>query len=259
MKQPDYQSPDGAIQLYHGDCLELFGDLPWLDAVVTDPPYSSGGMFRGDRMSSTGDKYQSTGAATVHADFSGDNRDQRSFALWMSMWLSKALDATKPGGVVACFSDWRQLPTVTDAIQCGGWVWRGIVPWDKVNGRPHPNRFRNQCEYLVWGTAGGRDASLEGAKYHPGILRQSAPSTEERQHSTQKPVEIMEAIIQVAPLGGIVLDPFMGSATTGIACIRQGRRFIGVEKVRRIFDDAVARIETELKTPRLFVVEPGEA
>jgi site-specific DNA-methyltransferase (adenine-specific) len=77
------------------------------------------------------------------------------------------------------------------------------------------------------------------------------PSTEERQHSTQKPVEIMETIIQVAPLGGLVLDPFMGSGTTAIACIRQGRRFIGVEKVWRIFDDAVARIETELQQPAL--------
>lgn len=260
MRQPDYQSPDGAIRLYRGDCMELFADLPWLDAVVTDPPYSSGGMFRGDRAASTSTKYQATGLAEYLPEFTGDSRDQRSFLLWCSQWLAKALDATKPGGVVACFSYWRQLPTMTDAIQCAGWLWRGIVPWDKVNGRPHPNKFRNQCEYLVWGTAGARSDDKAGATYHPGILRQMPPTGDERVHSTQKPVEIMETIIQIAPPGGLVLDPFMGSGTTGVACIRQGRRFIGVEKVPRIFDDAVARIEDELKAPRLFVVAPeGDA
>ncbi len=117
----------GDVTLYLGDCLEVLPTLAAgsVDAVVTDPPYSSGGAFRSDRNAQPSAKYVQTDSDyTCRDEFAGDNRDQRSFLAWATMWLSKSFRATSRGGVVMVFSDWRQLPTMTDAIQCGGWVWR---------------------------------------------------------------------------------------------------------------------------------------
>lgn len=97
----------GDATLYHGDCLEVFLSLNGIDALITDPPYSSGGMVRSDRMASTRSKYQSSDVITEHPLFSGDNRDQRSFGYWMALWLGAALRSSKPAALCALFSDWR--------------------------------------------------------------------------------------------------------------------------------------------------------
>lgn len=239
--------------LFFGDALEILPTLDQVDAVITDPPYSSGGMTRGDRMLSTRDKYQKSGElVTEHPEFSGDNRDQRGFLAWASLWLMHAMAITAPGGACVLFSDWRQLPTMTDALQAGGWVWRGVLPWDKVNARPIPNRFRAQCEYVVWGSNGPRPMDMRdpSAAYLPGIVTAQAPKT--REHSTQKPVEIMRTLCDIAPRGGLILDPFLGSGTTGVAALQGGRRFIGIEKDARIFSRACRRIEAAEKQRDLF-------
>jgi site-specific DNA-methyltransferase (adenine-specific) len=252
----------GGLTLYQGDAIELLPELARqgvrIDALVTDPPYSSGGMVRGDRMQSTRDKYQSTAVDVEHPEFTGDNRDQRGFIAWATLWLMYALEITKPGGVAALFSDWRQLPSMTDALQAGGWVWRGVVPWDKVNARPMPNRFRAQCEFVAWGTNGPRDFGTEGAEYHPGILTERAPPAADREHATQKPIGIMATLCRVAPVGGLVLDPFAGSGTTLIACAEIGRDCIGFEKSPQIFDRTCARLEAHAKQARLLPAAPLE-
>lgn len=237
-----------SVTIICGDCMHIIPQISMVDAVITDPPYSSGGMVRGDRMTSTRTKYQSTSVDVEHPDFTGDNRDQRGFVAWASLWLSLCLDITAHGGACCLFSDWRQLPCMTDALQAGGWVWRGIVPWDKVISRPMPNRFRAQCEYVAWGTNGPRNFSTEGASYHDGIFRESPPNISERVHTTQKTVGLMENLVAIAPEGGTVLDPFMGSGTTGAACIRTGRKFVGIEKDSNYFDIARKRLESEVET-----------
>lgn len=242
----------GRATLYLGDCIEIIPTLPQIDALICDPPYSSGGMVRGDRMGSTRDKYQSSDVKVEHPEFTGDNRDQRGFLAWSSLWLMLALDRAKPGAVAALFSDWRQLPTVTDALQSGGWVWRGLLPWDKLMARPMPNRFRQQCEFVAWGTNGPRDFSTDNADYHPGILTEKPPTNDDRVHSTQKPVGIMRILSRISPKGGIILDPFMGSGTTGVGAIDEGRDFIGIEKDPRIFEIACKRIDAAQSQGNLF-------
>lgn len=242
--------------LHLGDCLEYLRTLPdgSVDAVVTDPPYSSGGMVRGDRMMSTRDKYQSSDVVTEFATFTGDNRDQRGFAYWCALWLSEARRVTKQGGMLCIFTDWRQLPTTTDAIQAGGWVWRGIVPWDKVVARPMPGRFRAQAEYMVWGTNGPRDFSTKDEpEYGVGVFRHQTTPTDEREHSTQKPVELLKDIVVVAcPEGTTILDPFAGSGTTGVAAIRMGRNFIGCEISPEYHAIATRRLKEAEQADGLF-------
>ena len=136
----------------------------------------------------------------------------------------------------------RMRATTTDAIQAGGWVWRGVVPWHKPSGRPVQGRWANSCEYVVWGTNGPRDLLALDGKALPGFYQSSAPR--EREHITQKPVDVMRGLVKIAPEGGTILDPFMGSGTTGVAAMLEGRLFVGVEMVEHYAEVAKRRILT---------------
>lgn len=215
------------VTLYNADALAVLASLPTAsaDALITDPPYSSGGLVRGDRTQGAASKYVGFGSkGGTHADFTGDNRDQRSYGYWASLWLGEALRVVRPGGVVLLFTDWRQLPATSDAMQSGGWVWRGIVPWVKPFARPIRGRFKSQAEYVLWGSAG--PMPLEGACL-PGFFQGAAPR--ERDHMTQKPLDVMRGLMQIVADGGTVLDPFAGSGTTGVAALLEGRSFVGSE------------------------------
>ena len=238
---------DGAT-LLHGDCLELMKDIPdgSVDMVLTDPPYSSGGLFAGDRKQSTRAKYcveKYKGSARFQ-NFSGDNMDQRSFTEFMRMVLSKCRQKAKPESIAAVFVDWRNLAAMTDAIQAAGWIYRGIVVWDKGQSRPVLNRFRNDCEYVVWGTNGQRKVDRKpGAIVLPGCYHIKGVSSKNKHHQTEKPVELLECLLAICPEGGMVLDPFIGSGSTGVACIRTKRDFTGIELDKRYFETAKERIE----------------
>lgn len=229
--------------IVQGDALTLLRETPpnSVDAIITDPPYSSGGQYRGDRAAGSRDKYLTEGKHLPM--FSGDNRDQRGFLTWMTMILTEGFRVLRPGEVVALFTDWRQLPTVTDAVQAAGFVWRGIAVWTKVNARPQKGRFSAANEFIVWGTKGPRPAD---GPCHPGAWQISPPRSCDRIHATQKPEELMREVVAIAPENGLVLDPFVGSGTTGVAALQTGRRFLGFELDGHAFKSAEARlIETE--------------
>lgn len=246
------------IKVIHGDTLKVLPtlDADSVDAVITDPPYSSGGLHSTSRKQSAGQKYMTVQGNYV--DFSGDNRDQRSFLLWFNLWLTEALRIAKPGGIIAVFTDWRQLPSVTDALQVGGVVWRGIIPWHKPNGRRQQGRYANTCEYVVWGTNGGRP--LEGGSLG-GFWQQSTPAKAKRFHMTEKPVELMEFLLGLVPEGGTVLDPFAGSGSTLVAAQNLGLNAIGVEALAhnvQIMKDRLAANEQTLWAKTAETIKEGE-
>lgn len=222
-------------RIYHGDALRVLPtlDTATVDAVICDPPYNSGGRTSEDRRRGTiRDKY-TTGRRgdLVHElpEFPGDNRDQRSWITWCTLWLSECLRVTVPGGSLLMATDWRQLPAATDAIQAAGWIWAGIVTWVKPRGRSRPTRggFWRQTEYFVWGTHGRLRTDHE--VYLPGVIEAAAPGARERRHPTEKPLDLMRELVRIAPPNGLILDPFAGSGTTGQAALEEGRRFLGVE------------------------------
>lgn len=219
-------------KLFHGDSLKI---LPTIEsgscqAVVTDPPYSSGGLHTSDRIRDTKDKYVVTGTKKVAPSFAGDNRDQRSYLTWCTLWLLECYRILAPGSPILVFTDWRQLPTVTDAIQAAGFVWRGVAVWDKTQGvRPNKGSFRQQAEFIVYATKGARPKPAADAPCLPGVFRHAPLSGGGKLHQVGKPVPLMNELIAIAPLGGRVLDPFMGSATTGVAALETKREFIGIE------------------------------
>lgn len=241
---------DGAITIYHGEALNVLASLEpsTIAAVVADPPYSSGGMFRSDRSGSGVEKYQ--GWTRTHADgvkdgprnqpgdFGGDSRDQRGYFAWSALWLSQTWRLAAPTAQVFVFTDWRQFPVTTDSVQAGGWTWRGVCVWDKGVGRPMKGRFRNHLEYVVWGSHGAMPLAEDGV--YPSTLLKHAPPGTDRVHVTQKPLPLLQELLSIAPTG-IVLDPFMGSGTTLLAAKNLGRRAVGIEIEERYCEIAAKR------------------
>jgi site-specific DNA-methyltransferase (adenine-specific) len=222
MIKPYYQ--DETITIYNGDALQIIPQLTNIGAVITDPPYSSGGAHRSDRTASTVTKYVQTGTQAYRPEFAGDGRDQRSFLAWCTLWMNAAYNVATPGAPIVSFIDWRQLPILSDAVQAGGWIWRGVAVWDKGFGRPRPGGFSNATEFALWGTKG----PLESREAYPaGVFRSPVPK--DRQHITQKPEGVMSWILKVVPEGATVLDPFMGSGTTLKAAKEAGLKAIGIE------------------------------
>jgi site-specific DNA-methyltransferase (adenine-specific) len=221
-------------RLHHGEALAFLHSLPSgsVDAIITDPPYSSGGTHMTARTQrDTRTKYviKSDKARKDLEGFTGDNRDQRSWVLWCTLWLTECLRVAKPGAPVVLFTDWRQLPSTTDVLQAAGATWRGVFPWLKPAGRPGgPGRFRNAAEYAVWGSNGDMPAR-EDVGYLPGYHIESIRRSD-KHHITGKPTELMRTLVRCCPPGGVVLDPFAGSGTTGVGAVLEGRRFIGAEQ-----------------------------
>lgn len=217
--------------LHEGDALTILPTLTahQVDAVICDPPYNSGGRTNtARRAQGARDKYVSGDAAHLLPDFGGDNRDQRAYTYWLSTVMALSLKTARPGASVLVFSDWAQLPATSDALQAGGWTWRGIVPWRKPISRPQRDGFRRECEYVLWGSL-GEPRRHAPTVYLPGWLEGSQPRGKARVHITQKPVPVMRQLVRIAPEGGLILDPFTGSGTTGVAALEEGRRFIGIE------------------------------
>jgi site-specific DNA-methyltransferase (adenine-specific) len=217
--------------IHCGEAYDWLRSLPSasIDAVVTDPPYCSGGLHTSARQKSTAEKYVLRGHHEARPDFDGDARDQRSFTTWAFMWLLQCYRVMRPGGSVVCMIDWRQLPAMTDAIQAAGFTWRSVGVWDKTDAaRPRANGFRQQAEFWVWATRGRINADPVHA-YLPGLLRTRIESAAKRQHQTQKPVDLMRMLVQIAPPGGMIIDPFAGSGSTGVAAIMERRQFAGCE------------------------------
>lgn len=249
---PYYQAGD--VTIYHGEALHILPHLEDVAAIVTDPPYSSGGAFRGDRMASTTAKYVDSATLAYRPEFAGDNRDQRGYFAWLALVMAGAACSARPGAVFAVFTDWRQLPTTTDAVQAGGWTWRGIAVWDKTGStRPRTGGFSAQCEYVVWGSLGPLDGKanpvhppgvvhadpveLEGA---PGLV--TIPTEKDKRHIAQKPEPVMEWLLSVCPPGGVIVDPFLGSGTTLVAAKLQGRRAVGIDTDERYCAMAASRL-----------------
>ena len=227
-----------------GESLSVMRSMPagCVDGVITDPPYSSGGQYRGDRVNGTEAKYGGSDFHGNHDEFAGDSRDQKAYMLWTSIWVSEAMRVCRTGGAVAVFTDWRQLSATIDAVQAGGAIFRGVFVWDKTEGaRPVLGRPRNQCEFSVWGSFGPMPMS------GPALSGCVTQSVGEKHHRTGKPVKVMRELVRMVPVGGIVLDPFCGSGSTGVAAITEGRRFLGIEMVEPIYQTAVARLSGTIR------------
>lgn len=233
--------------IFHGNMLGVIQKFQpgTFDAVITDPPYASGGWSASERARSTNQKYSSMSPDKALPDFEGDNLDQRSWTNWMTEWLFEVKKACKTGAPICLFIDWRQYPSLTDALQRAGWRWRGTLVWDKMTSRPQRGRFRQQSEYIVWGSNGAMPVDRP-VECLPGVFRYSNPQN--RIHITQKPLQLMRDLVKICVPGGRILDPFAGSGTTVLAAVQEGYEGVGIEVTDAYYKLGTDRIRMALES-----------
>lgn len=215
----------GDCTLYEGDCLEVMPTLGQFDAVVTDPPY---GIGEGARKTQTRQRVaggNSAAKADQNTYAGGDWDTKPASAETIEMIRAQAARQIIFGG------NYFDLPPSS--------CW---LVWDKQNGS---NDFAD-CE-LAWTNL---NMAVRRVYWRwNGMIRKG---DDVREHPTQKPVGVMEWCLGHVPDAETILDPFMGSGTTGVACANLGRKFTGIELDPDYFDIACKRIEDAYKQPRLF-------
>lgn len=256
------------IDLRLGDCLDVLRTLPdgCVDAVVTDPPYSSGALHIGGKQRDTSEKYTSPtmghwSQEKGYPTYCGDNCDQMTWILFARAWLMECYRASKEGAHLYVFCDWRQLGAAIMAMQMGFWQYRGVVVWDKGNSAraPRAGLWRHGAEFLLWG-AKGKPWSVTGGEWLEGVAPVhnviAAGNVHNKEHVTQKPVPLLTKVLGVCcPPGGTVLDPYMGSGTTAVAAAQLDLSFIGVELDPGNFRIAQRRVADEHAKTALFAGE----
>jgi site-specific DNA-methyltransferase (adenine-specific) len=128
-----------------------------------------------------------------------------------------------------------------------------MIPLIKPTRRPRKGGFEQSAEFITWGIKGTLEKDRD--LYLPGHFIASQPR-KDRVHITQKPVEITQQLVQICPEGGTILDT--GSGSTGVATLREGRQFVGVELSSHYADVAEHRLRAEL-TQEDFVLAGPEA
>lgn len=239
----------GDAKLYHGDCMEILPTLTKVDAVIADPPYSSGARTMAEVSGRGG---MSRGALWKQDPLPNDRMTTTGF-VWMMRHVAMDCEVLLPdGGSFLCFIDWRQYPQLYGALETCNLRVQTMVVWDKQD-MALGNGFRNQHELLIHAAKG---VPTVYDKSVPNVLRCKRISASE-DHPTEKPTAIYDPLIRVVTEAGqTVLDPFMGSGTTGVACVSLNRSFIGIERELRYFDVACRRIEQAHKQRPLFVDQP---
>lgn len=214
----------GDATLYLGDCLDILPTLGKVDAVVTDPPY--------------GIEYQSTLGnlgAVYHAPIEGDKIVDLRWLLSLPCPVLSFGSNNYP----------EQLP------HRGRWLC-----WDKRTIDGACDAMMGSAFELAWcNKTSGYNKIVR--VLHGGVVNADGGR---RQHPTQKPVAVMtESILWAARDALSILDPFMGSGTTGVACAKLGRKFIGIELDPGYFDIACKRIQQAYDQPDMFIEPPKPA
>jgi site-specific DNA-methyltransferase (adenine-specific) len=230
--------------LLYGDALELLPTFPdaSFDAIVTDPPYCSGGMTMSERARPASAKYVQSRQQLRWPEFESESMDQNAWAQWTYRWLKECKRVAKDGAPIVIFIDWRQLPLLTTLLQWSGWRWLGVAAWDKTEAcRPQMGRFASQAEFIVWG-AKGRLPAKRHVGALPGVFRYRVEPPGKKLHMTGKPLALMEDLLRIVEPGGRVLDPFAGSGTTLMAARNLGLEFVGFEASESYFEIAERRL-----------------
>ena len=219
----------GDCTLYLGDCLSIMPTLGKVDAVVTDPPY--GYAYKPSRYGSVNSKSfrRNFGAEDVlQGDTGNMDFDPRPF-------LPIAEKHIWWGG--NCYAD--KLPN-----------FKSWLVWFKADGNTKIDQGHAE---LAWTNLG---FAIRGMNHRwCGMVRDSEHGVS-NVHPTQKPIAVMEWCLRFLDSDDIILDPFMGSGTTGVACAKLGRKFIGIELDERYFDISCKRIKEAYDQPDMFVPQP---
>jgi site-specific DNA-methyltransferase (adenine-specific) len=233
-----------SVQLIQGDCLEVMRTLPdgCVDAVITDPPYGIG--------------YQ------MHApskQTNGHRKTNHSFGLdeLSTIWIKEAYRVLRQDTCAYVFTRWDVLPTWQSALHDAGFVIVQHLIWDKSHwGAGDLRYYGSQTESILFCRKGNPELFWRQRRgnVYKTVSRAFLPEQSDL-HPTQKPESLMRIFVTDSTrAGATILDPFMGSGTTGVACVKTGRNFIGIELDEGYFRIAEKRItEAQYQLPLLEI------
>ena len=214
----------GDVVLHLGDCLEFMRTLPdgAVDAVVTDPPYGIGIENHGQ---------EGRNRRKIHGD------DDMAAGVSALVWAEQ-----------------RQLPTIVFASPRKPWPgeWRNLLVWDKGGAVGGGGDLRT-CLKLTWELIQVARNGIINGERDVSVWRHVITQQDFQYHTCEKPLALMARLLETFTLpGSTVFDPFMGSGTTGVACVRTGRKFIGCEIDPTYYAIAQRRIAEAQLQPPLF-------
>ena len=217
------------INLIQGDCLELMKDIPdkSIDMIIIDPPYSTPTI---------------TGFGRKQVKNVADLSIQETYMKCLKTEFERILKDNAP---VFIFCDDKYYPSIYRAFY--NWQSVQMIVWDKGKigmGKP----FRKRHELIVYANRETIDYNRsEKITHYPTVLNYKVVTDKEKEHPAQKPTELLEdLIIGFSNKNDTVLDCFMGSGSTGVACINTNRKFIGIELDAHYFEIAKERINNAL-------------
>ena len=235
------------VDLRLGDCLEIMQELEdgSVDAVVTDPPYgvmkNLSSVFRPNMT-------------PLLRDVGWDNYEDEELYNLLNYVADKSLQKCRDGATSYVFCSEDSAYILKQAYIKAGWHWRMLNIWHKNNPAPvvrRANRPQKATEGIGMATIGKKNTfnADNMGKVH-NVFNYPIVHHSIRNHPTQKPVDLIsELLYRSSNEGDTILDPFMGSGTTGVACVQTGRNFIGIEIEPKYYEIAEARIaEAQLQT-----------
>jgi len=231
------------VDLYNDDCLSVMDTLTSkgviVDTIIADPPYNLIGkmnsihLFRQDKKYNRKSHCKETMAFDVAFD--------------QITWLGKAVKLLKKGGHLIVFNDWENMGDIAKELRKLKIKVKCLNHWQKLNPLPAEwqRRFVPGREYFLHAVKQGAYTFNTDKVHHGSFTMGLTPNSEKYfgKHPTQKPINLMTDILSILTnKGDLVLDPFMGSGTTGVACKSIERNFIGIEIDEKYFDIAETRI-----------------
>lgn len=237
------------IELKQGNCIEVMDSLIEqgikVDCILTDPPFNLVEKI-GDNIHlfRQGDKAKDSSMTKENMAFDiGFNQIE---------WLSRIPKLLKKGGNLIIFNDWENMGDIAKELRKLKIKVKCLNHWQKSNPQPAEwkRRFVAGREYFLHCTNGG-NITFNVDKLHKGVLQYPLTKLSEKRlgkHPNQKPLNVISELINIlSNENDLILDPFMGSGSTGVACSQLKRNFIGIELDEDYFKLAVNRIGDTLK------------
>jgi len=245
--------------LYHGNCIEVLDSLPAgsVDMIFADPPY-----------------FLSSGSFTCHSgkrvsvkkgDWDLSNGTKENFEFHRS-WLAACKRVLKENGTIWVSGTYHSIYQCGVALEVNGYHFLNDIAWFKPNAAPNLSCrfFTASHETLIWARKDKKAKHtfnyhvMKNGKWEEDFLKKDGlqmrsvwsigtPKPAEKRfgrHPTQKPLDLLRRIVLASTnKGDIILDPFTGSSTTGIAAVSNDRKFIGIDTEHKYLDLSIKRFE----------------
>jgi site-specific DNA-methyltransferase (adenine-specific) len=220
-----------------GDCLERMKEIESgsVDMILTDPPYNIAQK----------NNFKSMGRAGIDFGEWDKGFDQKK-------WLLSLSRVTSKNATLVIFNTFQNLTDTQRILEDEGFIYKDFLVMEKSNPMPRnrDRRYINACEYaLVMVKRNSKWVfNRLSDKYDSNVMKTSVVSGKEKtRHTTQKPINVIRDLVaRHSNEGQVILDPFMGSGTTGVACVNTSRDFIGIEMDEGYFEIAKDRINNNM-------------